>query len=163
MPAKSKLFAIVAYAAIVVGVFSAIGGVFGLSYTYSQAAAERITTPEDARIAEKPVRGPLTMWSQADIVTTHQLNRTEGLRYAEMPRQIEQLDENGAPVLGEDGMPVMVPNQARLSWLDATTIITSLSLGMISYAFSLFALVVGLVFLGMGLVILKLEKAVVAV
>lgn len=162
MPAKSKLFAIVAYAAIVVGFFSAIGGVFGLTYTYNTAAAEKITTPEDARIAEAPVRGPLTMWAQADIVTHHQLERTEGLRYAEMPRQIEQLDEAGNPVIGEDGQPVMVPNQARLSWLDATTIITSLSLGMISYAFSLFALVVGLVFLGMGFVVLKLEKAVAA-
>jgi hypothetical protein len=157
MSGNNRLFAIVAYAAIVVGFFSAIGGVFGIVYTYQQAAVENITTPEDARIAEAPVRGPLTMWAQADIITTHQLNRTEGLRYAEMPRLIPVVDEAGNPVIDEaTGEPMMGPNQARLSWIDATSLITVLSLGIISYAFSLFAIVVGLILLGMGLVVRKL-------
>lgn len=160
MSGNSKLFAIVAYAAIVVGFFSAIGGVFGIVYTYQQAAVENITTPDDAPIAEVRVRGPLSMWSQASIITTHQLRRTEGLRYAEMPREVPVVDEAGDPVIDEaTGEPMMGPNQARLSWLDATTLISVLSLGMISYAFSLFALVVGLVLLGMGLVVRRLAPA----
>jgi hypothetical protein len=156
MQDKNRLFAIVAYAALVVGIFSAIGGVFGVVYTYRQAAVENITTPEDARIAEKPVRGPLTLWAQSDIITHHQLERTQGLRYAEMPREIPATDENGNPVLDESGEQMMVPNQARLSWVTATSLVTVLGLGIISYAFSLFAFVVGLILIGLGLVVRQL-------
>jgi len=156
MSGNNRLFAIVAYAAIVVGFFSAIGGVFGIVYTYQQAAVENITTPDDARIAERPVRGPLTMWAQADIINHHQLERTQGLRYAEMPREVPLVDEAGNPVLNEAGEPMMGPNQARLSWVTATTLTSVLSLGIISYAFSLFAFVVGLILLGMGLVVRRL-------
>ncbi|HSK22167.1 MAG TPA: hypothetical protein VK906_03280, partial [Egicoccus sp.] len=46
----SLLFTIVAFAAIVVGAFSAIGGIGGAIYTYRTAAVENITTPDDAAI-----------------------------------------------------------------------------------------------------------------
>ena len=132
----SKLFTIVAIFAFVVGGFSALGGIGGAVYTYQQAAVENITTPGDAAIAEAPVRGPLTMWAQADIITEHQLDRTEGLRYAEMDRE----------------------HPDRMSWIDATALTTVLSLGIISYAFSAFAFAVGAVLIGMGLVVLKLRR-----
>jgi hypothetical protein len=41
----------VALFAIVVGAFSALGGLGGAIYTYQQAAVEGITTPDDAVIA----------------------------------------------------------------------------------------------------------------
>jgi hypothetical protein len=158
----NRLFAGVAWFAIVVGVFSILGGIFGATYTFQQAAVENITTPDDAVIAEAPVRGPLTMWAQSDIITQHQLNRTEGLRYAEMPGQIPQVDpETGETIIGEDGEPVMGPNADRMSWINATALTTVLGLGIISYAFSAFAMVVGLALLGLGWVVLKLRKAVV--
>jgi hypothetical protein len=72
----------------VVGIGSILGGLGGAIYTYQSAAVENITTPDDAVIAEVPVRGPLTMWAQSDIITHHQLDRTEGLRYAEMDRMV---------------------------------------------------------------------------
>lgn len=50
-----------------------------------------ITTPGDAAIAETPVRGPFTMWAQADIITQHQLDRTERLYYAQMDRMVPLL------------------------------------------------------------------------
>lgn len=156
MQDKNRLFAIVAYAALIVGFFSAIGGVFGVVYTYRQAAAENITTPEDSRIPERPVRGPLTLWAQSDIITHHQLERTEGLRYAEMPREVPATDENGNAVLDESGEQMMVPNDARASWVTATSLITVLGLGIVSYAFSVFAFVVGLILIGMGLVVRQL-------
>ncbi len=156
---RSTLFSVIAYFAIVVGAFSMLGGIFGAGYTYQQAAVENITTPGDAAIAEAPVRGPLTMWAQSDIITQHQLDRTEGLRYAEMPRLIEQVDpETGEVVIGEDGEPVMVENQNRLSWIDATSLTTVLALGIISYAFSAFAMVVGLALMGLGWVVLQLRR-----
>ena len=77
---RNRMFAVVALVAIVVGLGSVLGGLGGMIYTWQNAAVENITTPADAVIAETPVRGPFTMWAQADIITTHQLNRTDGLR-----------------------------------------------------------------------------------
>ncbi len=156
--APSLLFTIVAFAAIIVGTFSAIGGIGGAIYTYRTAAVENITTPDDAAIPGVAVRGPLSMWAQSDIITHHQLDRTGGQRYAEMPRQVPAVDEAGEPVLDEAGEPVMVDNAARMSWVTATTLTTVLGLGILSYAFSAFALVVGLIMVGLGLVVLKLRK-----
>jgi hypothetical protein len=155
---SSKLISIVALFAIVVGIGSMLGGIGGAIYTYQSAAVENITTPDDARIAGAPVRGPLTMWAQSDIITHHQLDRTGGLRYAEMERMIPAVDEAGEPVIGEDGEPVMVPNDARLSWIDATSLTTVLGMGIMAYALSAFALVVGAALLGIGLVLFKLRR-----
>ena len=158
----SLLFAVVAFAAIIVGAFSAIGGIGGAIYTYQTAAAENITTPDDAVFAEVPVRGPLSLWAQSDIITTHQLDRTGGLRYAEMERQIPAVDEAGQPVLDEAGEPVMVENAARMSWINATALTTVLGLGILSYGFSAFAFAVGVIMVGLGLVTLKLRKLAIA-
>jgi hypothetical protein len=155
---SSRLVAVVSLLAIIVGAFSVLGGLGGVAYTYNSAAVENITTPGDAAIAEAPVRGPLTMWAQSDIITQHQLNRTEGLRYAEMPREVAMLDDAGEPVIGEDGEPVMIANQARLSWIDATALTTVLGVGILAYAFSAFAIAVGAVLIGLGLVVRRLGK-----
>jgi hypothetical protein len=159
----NRLLTVVALFAIVVGAFSALGGLGGAIYTYQQAAVEGITTPDDAVIAEAPVRGPMTLWAQSEVITRHQLDRTEGMRYAQMERMVPMVDEDGAAVLGEDGQPVMVPNQARLSWIDATSLTTVLGLGILSYAFSAFAFVMGLAMVGIGLVLFKLRRGLVAI
>jgi hypothetical protein len=159
---SQRLFAIIAVFAMVIGVGSVLGGVFGAAYTYDQAAAQDITTPDDAAIADTPVRGPLTMWSQSDIITHHQLDRTGGLYYSQMDREVPAVDEDGNAVIGEDGEPVMVPNEARASWITATTLTTSLGLGILSYAVSAFAIVVGLTLISLGWVVLRLRRATVA-
>lgn len=64
--------------------------------------------------------------------------------YSQMPRMSPQVDENGEAVLDEVGEQVMVPNEARASWLDATTLTTALGLGIVAYALSAFAMVIGL-------------------
>jgi hypothetical protein len=158
----NKLVAIVALFAIVVGIGSMLGGLGGAIYTYQSAAVENIVTPDDARIPSADVRGPLTMWAQSDIITHHQLERTEGLRYAEMDRMVPAVDEAGAPIIGEDGEPVMVPNETRLSWIDATSLTTVLGMGIMAYALSAFAIVVGLTLLGIGLVLYRLRKSTLA-
>jgi hypothetical protein len=159
---SSKLVAIVAILAIVIGAGAMLGGLAGGIYTYQQAAIQDITTPDDAVIAEAPVRGPLTMWAQSDIITKHQLERTEGLYYAQMERMVPAVDEAGEPVIGEDGEPVMVPNEARLSWIDATSLTSSLQLGIMAYALAAFAFVVGATLLGLGLVVNKLRRTTLA-
>ena len=155
----NRLFAVVAILAIVVGLGSVAGGLGGMVYTWQNAAVENISTPGDAVIAEAPVRGPFTMWAQADIITKHQLNRTEGLRYAEMPQRIPQLDDAGNPVIGEDGEPVLVANAARASWINATALTTVLNMGIMAYMLSLFAIVMGATVAGLGWVVLRLSRS----
>ena len=159
---SQKLFAAIAVFAMVIGAGSVLGGIFGAAYTYDQAAVQDITTPEDARLAEVPVRGPLSMWAQSDIITHHQLDRTGGLYYSQMEREVPAVDEEGNVVLDENGDEVMVPNAARASWLDATTLTTSLNMGILSYAVSAFAIVVGLTMAAMGWVVLRLRRATVS-
>jgi hypothetical protein len=154
---KSSLLLIAAILAFVVGLGSMAGGIFGVWYTWDQAVAQDVVTPDDAVISETAVRGPFSMWAQADIITHHQLDRTQGLYYSQMDREVPMVDENGQTVLDENGEIVMVPNAARASWLDATTLTTALSLGILSYALSAFAIVVGLTLAFMGFVFLKIR------
>lgn len=156
---NTRLFAAVALFAMTVGAIAFLGGVAGAVYTWDQAADQNITTPDDAVFPEVPVRGPLSMWAQSDIITEHQLASTDGLYFAEMERMVPQLDEGGEPVLDEAGEPVLVPNEARASWMTATTLTTSLGLGMLAYGVSAFAIFVGLTLLAVGFALLRLRKA----
>lgn len=160
--ARRRLLAIVGIFTLVVGIGSFAGGAFGAVYTWNQAASENITTPDDAIFPEVPLRGPLSMFAQADIIETHQLETTEGLRYSEMPRQVASVDEAGNPVIGEDGEPVMVANAARASWITATSLITALNVGLLAYALSAFALVIGITMIASGVTFLSLRKALIA-
>jgi hypothetical protein len=140
--------------AIVIGVGSVGGGIFGAWYTYDHAVAQNVVTPDDAVIPETPVRGPFTMWAQADIITHHQLENTGGLYYAEMDREVPQLDESGAAVLDENGEAVMV---------NATALTTVLGLGIVSYALAAFAFMVGLTLIVVGYTFLRIRKRAVLV
>ena len=157
-PRKSFVLLTAGILALAVGFGSLAGGIFGAWYTWDQAVSQDVTTPDDAVFPETPVRGPFSMWAQADIITHHQLDNTEGLYYAQMPRQIPQVDENGAAVLDENGEEVMVPNEARASWMNATTLTTALGLGIVAYALSAFAVVIGLTLLVTGYVFLQIRK-----
>ena len=157
-PKKNGVLLLAGILALTVGFGSIAGGVFGAWYTWDQAVAQDVVTPDDASIPETPVRGPFTMWAQADIITQHQLDRTDGLYYAQMDRMVPQLDENGEVVLDENGEAVMIPNEARISWLDATVLTTALSLGVVSYALSAFAIVVGLAMVFSGYVFFYIRR-----
>jgi hypothetical protein len=155
---KSFVLLATAILAMAIGFGSMAGGIFGAWYTWDQAVAQSVVTPDDAAIPETPVRGPFTMWAQADIITHHQLESTDGLYYAEMDRVVPQVDENGEVVLDENGEALMVPNEARASWLNATTLTTALSLGIVSYALAAFAFVTGLTLVAVGFVFLQIRK-----
>ena len=152
------VLAIAGVMAFVVGFGSLAGGLFGVWYTYDQAVAQDVTTPDDAVIPETPVRGPFTMWAQSDIITHHQLDSTDGLYYSQMERLVPEIDENGEAVLDENGEAVMIPNPARASWIPATTLTTALGLGIVSYALSGFAIVVGLTLIAVGYTFFHIRK-----
>ncbi len=153
-----KLLKVSAVLAVMAGVVLLAGATWGIVFTYQNIARENITTPEDAAIPSTSVRGPLTLKAQADIIRTHALKISGGKTYAEMPRQIPKVDENGQPVLDEKGEPTMTANTARDIWVTATTLTTALNLGIVTYAFSAFILLFGLISIWTGLVFWALSK-----
>ncbi len=144
--------------AIVAGVVMVIGSLWGVSFTYKNITQEKIVTPDDASIPGVPLRGPLTLKAQADIIRAHTLETTGGKTYAEMPRQIAKLDELGNPIVDEEGKQVMVPNEGRNIWITATTLTTALNLGILTYAFSGLIFLFGLVSIWTGIVFCMLSK-----
>ncbi len=155
---KSTLLLVAAILAMVVGAGAVAGGMFGIWYTWDQAVAQNVVTPDDAAIPETAVRGPFTMWAQADIITHHQLDSTGGLYYAEMPREVPMVDENGEAVLDENGEPAMGPNEARASWFNATVLTTALSAGILAYALAALAIAVGVTLGVIGFVFLRIRS-----
>ena len=147
-----KLLAISSYVAIIAGLVFVAGGVWGICFTYRNVVREMIVTPADAAIPERPVRGPLTLKVQADVIRKHALASTGGKTYAEMPRQVAKTDETGQPVLGPDGKPVMTANTARDIWVTATTLTTALNLGILTYVFSALLMLFGCVSVWTGVV-----------
>ena len=153
-----KLLNLSACLAVVVGIILIIGAVWGVCFTYKNISREKIVTPSDASIPEKPVLGPLTLKSEADIIREHTLHTTGGKTFAEMPRQIQKMDENGNPVVDKDGNPVMVANTARDIWITATALTTALNLGIVTYVFSGFIFLFGLISIWTGIVFFILAK-----
>ncbi|MEK7612248.1 MAG: hypothetical protein AAB407_02820 [Patescibacteria group bacterium] len=153
-----KLLKISSVLAIVAGVALVFGGVLGIAFTYKSIAQEKIITPADASISEKPVRGPLTLKAQADIIREHALKLTGGKTYAEMPRQIPKLDQNNQPILDASGKPVMTANTARDIWITATTLTTALNLGILTYGFSSLIILFGCISIWTGIVFSALSR-----
>jgi hypothetical protein len=109
---------------------------------------EQVTTGEQAR-------------AFAHIMREHQLERTEGLTYAEMgrftsaanPEDPKGTSDEEAALKDESGQPVS--NAARQSWVTAVAITTALNMSFMAEQLSIFGLVVGVALLltGIGLVI----------
>jgi hypothetical protein len=131
-----KLLSTSSLLAIIVGIILVLGGAWAVMFTYQNVSQERIVTPEDASIPNAPVRGPFTLHSQADIIREHTFQKTGGKTYAEMSRDDEQ----------------------RPTWITATTLITALHLGIITYLFSGLIILFGLISIWTGVVFGALSK-----
>lgn len=115
----------------------------------SQWYGEQVTTGDQAR-------------AFANIMREHQLERTEGLTYAQMGRYVSADDpadpagtsDEEAALTDEEGNPVS--NPARQSWVTAVAITTALNTSYMAEQLSLFGMVTGVALLltGVGLVIL---------
>lgn len=153
-----KIFLASSFLAIIAGLVLVSGGIWGISFTYTNVAMENITTPDDASIPGVPVRGPFTLKTQADIIRKHTLRMTEGKTFAEMPQQIPKIDADGKPIVGKDGKLAMTANIARDIWITATTLITALNFGILAYAFSAVAFLLGLFFVWIGVIFYALRR-----
>ena len=153
-----KLLTASSILAVLAGIVLVAGGIWGIHFTYKNVSEEKIVTPKDSAVPERPVRGPLTLKAQADIIREHTLKITGGKTFSEMPRQIPKLDDNGKPSLDAEGNPVMVANTARDIWITATTLITALHLGILTYIFSGMILLFGLISIWTGVVFYALSR-----
>lgn len=77
---------------LVLGVLLIVGGIGTWAMVSTTLADQRITTPEDACLPDREVRGPFTAYCQADIIEQHTLDITEGLTYAELDREDPRRD-----------------------------------------------------------------------
>lgn len=131
-----KLLKISSLLAIVVGIVMVGAGAWAIYFTYKNVTQEKIVTPADASIPNTPVRGPLTLKAQADIIRHHVLETTKGLTYSEMSRT----DEN------------------RPLWVTATTLTTAINLGIITYVFSGLVLLFGCISIWTGIIFYAFSK-----
>ncbi len=98
----------------------------------------------------------------ASIMREHQLERTEGLTYAQMgrfiaaddPESAQGTSDEEAALKDEEGNPIS--NPARQSWVTAVAITTALNTSYMAEQLSIFGMVVGVALLltGVGLVLL---------
>jgi len=79
-------------ASIALGVLLVLGGAGTWLMVSSTLAEQRITTPDDACLPGREVRGPFTAYCQAQIIQEHTLSATEGQTYAELDREDPRRD-----------------------------------------------------------------------
>ena len=100
----------------------------------------------------------------ASIMREHQLERTEGLTYAQMgrfesaanPQDPKGTSDEAAAAKDEAGQPIS--NSARNIWVTETALTTALNMSYMAEQLSIFGIVVGVALLltGIGLLILAL-------
>ena len=131
-----KIFHTSAILAGLIGIILIVASIGAIFFTYTSIARENITTPADARMPGKQVRGPLTLYAQADIIRVHMLKMTDGKTYAEMPREDKQRD----------------------LWVTSTALTTALNLGILTYGLSALTLLLGCMSVWMAFVFYTLSN-----
>jgi hypothetical protein len=73
-------------ASIVLGVLLLVAAAGTALMVRSELDEQNIVTPEDACLPEREVTGPFTAYCQAEVIDEHAREATDGLTYAELPR-----------------------------------------------------------------------------
>ncbi|WP_259362951.1 hypothetical protein [Curtobacterium sp. ME12] len=68
------------------GVLSATGAVVWRLVSAELTAQKIAVSPDSKLLPERPVRGPLTAYAQAEIINTHATAISDGKTFAELPR-----------------------------------------------------------------------------
>jgi len=141
---KFKILKLTSGLAIGTGLILVSGGVWGIFFTYTNVAQENIITSSDASLPNQPVRGPITLKAQSEIIRQHVLGSTDGLTYSDLPREISITDN--------DGKSRLISNPDRDLWVTAITLMTALNLAIITYLFSGLVILLGLISIWTGFV-----------
>ena len=122
---------------LVAGIVLIAAGIVTWIAITNQLSAENITVSGDAQwFADEPVDGPLTAFSQADVINTHALESTGGLTYAE---------------LGRD-------DPARQTAMTASFLRASLFTSVVAYGVAAMAAGIGLVFTFVGGSLMRISR-----
>jgi hypothetical protein len=153
----TKLFVAIGVILVLAGLVTVGSGIYIRSFIGEQVANQNITTPEDASITNVQVNNIATALSMADIIQTHAANFSGGLSYAEMGRfAVESGDPAGTSNPEEallDGSGNPVANPARNTQLTAAGLVTSLSVSAMALGVSYGAILLGLAFTLLGIVV----------
>ena len=74
------------FASILLGILLVVGGVATWVVVSSTLSDQKITTSDDACLPGRRVSDPFTAYCQAQVIEKHTLEQTDGLTYAELPR-----------------------------------------------------------------------------
>ncbi len=122
---------------VVIGLFMAAIGAFTWATVSEELAAQNIVVSSDAEyFAGEPVTGPLTAYSQAQIIGEHALNSTDGQTYAEMDKE----------------------DPARTTAMNAAFLQSSLYTSVIAFGVAALVMGLGAIFLLTGSAIIMLAK-----
>lgn len=122
---------------LIAGIIFIIAGGVTWGMVSSKLAAEKITVAEDASfLAGRSVNGPLTAYSQADIIQHHASDASEGRTYAELGALVRQAEADGDEELAAE------LSQQRTTVMNASFLRASLFTSVVSFGVA--ALVIGL-------------------
>ncbi len=114
---------------VVAGVLFSVAGVVTWFLVADQLSAENITVSEDADyFAGDPVTGPLTAYSEAQVINKHALEETGGKTYAELERD----------------------DPARQTAMQASFLRASLFTSVVAFGVALLAAVLGVILVLIG-------------
>jgi hypothetical protein len=129
---------LLAFAVMLGGLILVVAGAFTWYVVRDQLSDEKITVSDDAdHFGGDPVDGPLTAYAQADVISEHALEETDGLTYA----QLDQDDPRRDTVM-------------TASFLRASLFTSVVSFGVAAFAFGL-----GLLLLIIGWALLRIERS----
>jgi hypothetical protein len=129
---------LLAFAVMLGGLILVVAGAFTWFVVRDQLSDEKITVSDDAdHFGGDPVDGPLTAYAQADVISEHALEETDGLTYA----QLDQDDPRRDTVM-------------TASFLRASLFTSVVSFGVAAFAFGL-----GLLLLIIGWALLRIERS----
>jgi hypothetical protein len=127
-------------ASIALGVLLVLGGIGTWVMVSSTLAEERITTPDDACLPEREVRGPFTAYCQAEVISEHALEATGGQTFAELDRD----------------------DPLRDTAMNASFLRASLFTSILSYGVAAMAIGMGVLFVLIGLGIRDVREQLIA-
>jgi hypothetical protein len=127
---------------VIAGVVLAVAGVLTWITVQSTLADERITVSEDAaHFAGDPVDGPLTAYEQANVIEKHSLEAADGKTYAELDRN----------------------DPRRETVMTASFLRASLFTSVVSFGVAAMAVGLGIVFLLVGVALMRVARTATAV
>jgi hypothetical protein len=116
-------------AAIVLGALLILGGIITAAMVTSELDDQNITTPSDACLSGRQVRDPFTAYCQAEVIDKHAREATDGLTFAELPRD----------------------DPRRETAMQASFLRASLYTSIVAYGVAAMAAAIGILFILIGL------------